>query len=87
MNDPNTKNNNLGKSINNQIQSVTNGYKDTKYSWLVCVVSFISSFMTIGYTYAIGIYFVLFQDVFDTSAGTTAWVSALNCGTLTCTGN
>ena len=62
-------------------------YKDSKYSWLVCLVSFISSFMTVGYTYAIGIYFVLFRDVFETSAGTTAWVSALNYGTLSFTGN
>ena len=64
-------------------QSVTvTHYKDSGHSWLVCAVSFVTSFMTIGFSFAIGIYFVAFLDIFNQTSATTSWVSSLNYGIL-----
>ncbi len=57
-------------------------YKDSWHSWLVCAVSFLVSFMTVGFSFAIGIYFVAFLDIFKQTSATTSWVSSLNYGIL-----
>ena len=61
-------------------------HMDTKYSWLVCGVAFLGNFMTLGFSYGIGIYFAEFRDIFEESAGTTSWVSSFNYGILCMTG-
>ncbi len=61
-------------------------HKDTPYSWVVCLAAFTSSFMTVGFSHAIGIYFVVFRDIFEETAGVTSWVSSLNYGVLCMSG-
>ncbi len=58
-------------------------YKDSGYSWLVCAAAFTSTFLTVGFSHAIGIYFVAFLEVFEETAGVTSWISSLNFG-ITC---
>ena len=58
-------------------------YKDSGYSWLVCTAAFTSTFLTVGFSHAIGIYFVAFLEVFEETAGVTSWISSLNFG-ITC---
>ncbi len=61
-------------------------YIDSKYSWIVMAVAFVSNFMSIGFSYAIGIYFVEFRDIFLANARTTSLVSALNFGMVCISG-
>ncbi len=53
-------------------------YKDSAYSLLVLPVAFLASFMTDGFIFAIGLYFVEFRDIFGSSAGLTSLVSSLS---------
>ena len=64
----------------------TSSYKDSRYSWIVMVVAFLSNLMSIGFSYAIGIYFAEFKDIFESNAGTTSLVSALNFGVVCLSG-
>ncbi len=59
---------------------------DSGWSWVVCFVAFVSHLLTVGFSYAIGVYYVEFLEVFNESKGTTAWISALNYGVLCCGG-
>ncbi len=61
-------------------------HKDTTYSWVVCFAAFTSTFMTVGFSHAIGIYFVVFRNIFEQTAGVTSWVSSLNYGVLCMSG-
>ncbi len=61
--------------------------KDSKYSWFICITWFLCRFMTTGFTYTLGSYYVEFLDVFEENSATTSWVSSLNYGTLSLTGN
>ena len=55
---------------------------DSGRSWLVCFVSF-----SVGVSgHSVGVYYVEFLSVFNESKGMTAMVSALNMGSLCCTG-
>ena len=60
----------------------TSNHKDTRYAWVVCVAAFLTYFMTTGFSYSIGIYFVILWDVFQEDSSTTSWVSSLNFGVL-----
>ncbi len=62
-------------------------YKDSAYSWLILGVAFLASFMTNGFTYAIGIYFVEFRDIFGSGAGITSLVSSLSFSVSCFAGN
>ena len=62
-------------------------YKDSVYSWLILGVAFLASFMTDGFSYAIGIYFVEFRDIFGSSAGITSLVSSLSFSVTCFAGN
>ena len=55
---------------------------DSGWSWIVCAAAFITHTLTIGFSYAIGVYYVEFLSVFNESKGTTAWISSLNYGFL-----
>ena len=55
---------------------------DSGWSWIVCAAAFITHTLTIGFSYAIGVYYVEFLTVFNESKGTTAWISSLNYGFL-----
>ncbi len=37
---------------------------------------------TTGFSFAIGVYYVEFLDVFNESRATTAWISSLNFGVM-----
>ena len=56
---------------------------DSAYSWIVCAAIFIGHMLTVGFSFAIGVYYVVFRDVFGHSAGVTSWISSLNLGTAT----
>ena len=60
--------------------------KDSTYSWIVMAVAFVSNFMSIGFSYAIGVYFAEFRYIFGSNAGTTSLVSALNFGMICLSG-
>ena len=55
---------------------------DGGWSWIVCAAAFITHTLTVGFSYAIGVYYVEFLTVFNESKGTTAWISSLNYGCL-----
>ena len=60
--------------------------KDNAYSWLICFTACLSTFLTTGFTHAIGVYFVVFRDTFETNSATASWVSSLNYGGVCFTG-
>ena len=53
---------------------------DSGWSWVVCGITFVIKMLTNGFSYAIGVYYVEFLNVFNESKGTTAWISGLNLG-------
>ncbi len=67
-----------------QIKSVEpsqpQAHYDSAYSWAVCAAIFICNALTLGFSYSIGVYYVVFLDVFGHSSGITAWMSSLNFG-------
>ena len=66
-----------------QSQSPSSSHYDSGYAWVVCAAIFVAHGLTLGFSYTIGVYYVVFRDVFGHSAGVTAWVSSLNFGTAT----
>ena len=83
-----TKESEIGKNDRKDGQKIdiSESHKDSKYSWVVCAAVFLAIFMTMGFSYAIGIYFVVFQDIFEKSSATTSWISSFNHGTTCMTG-
>ena len=71
---------------NSKEHETISSHKDSSYSWIVCFAAFLSTFMTTGFSYTIGIYFVVFRDVFKQSSSAASWVSSLNYGTICLTG-
>ena len=63
------------------LHSQSGSHYDSAYSWLVCAAIFFCNMVTLGFSYSIGVYYVVFLDVFGHSSGVTAWVSSLNYGT------
>ena len=56
--------------------------KDSRHSWIVCIACSVTYSLTVGFIYSIGVYYVTFLEVFEQSAGVTAWISSLNMGML-----
>ncbi len=55
---------------------------DSGWSWVVLGSAFLANFFTVGFSYAIGVYYLEFLHVFDESKGLTAWIAGLHYGTL-----
>ncbi len=56
------------------LHSQSGSHYDSAYSWLVCAAMFFCNMVTLGFSYSIGVYYVVFLDVFGHSSGVTAWV-------------
>ncbi|XP_064619207.1 monocarboxylate transporter 13-like isoform X2 [Lineus longissimus] len=51
---------------------------ETPYSWAVMVATFIGQVMIYGISWTVGVYFVIFLDVFQQGKGATSWVGSIN---------
>ncbi len=60
---------------------------DSGWSWIVLGSAFVAHFFTVGFSYAIGVYYSEFLHVFGESKGTTAWIAGLHYGILCGVGN
>ncbi len=60
--------------------------RDAGHTWRVVVAITFNYAMTGGFLLSIGVYFAVFLEEFQESAGTTAWLSSLNYGSCYLTG-
>ena len=51
---------------------------DSGWSWVICAVAFVSHTLTGGFSFATGVYYVEFLNVFNESKGKTALISSIN---------
>jgi hypothetical protein len=59
-------------------QEETEPSVETPYSWAVMVATFIGQVMIYGISWTVGVYFVIFLDVFQQGKGATSWVGSIN---------
>ena len=56
--------------------------KDTGWAWVIAGACCVGNFLTLGFSYSSGIYYVIFLDAFDEAPSTVSWISSVNLGTL-----
>ena len=56
--------------------------KDTGWAWIIAAACYIGNFLTLGFSYSTGIYYVIFMETFDETPSRVSWISSINLGTL-----
>jgi hypothetical protein len=56
------------------------------YSWFVMVAALLSHVLMFGICWTVGVYYVIFLEVFQTGKGPTSWIGSINVACLCFTG-